>query len=259
MNDPVQQQLAAREAELQEIVQTVRTDTSETDGDMTIVRSGFALGWSARKEFSEGHPSAANLQVIVAAVRELDEVLASPTTPPEIAATLAGTRNTLSSCARKSFDSEVAEVAEQLTRYCGPRVAGMVMRDDPLTEDEAQELGFLASQSYRQSYFGYLLYRNEPSLKCRCLACLSSHLVKSPHSTAMVEEAVVRDFGSHVGSLPHFGRFFREGIRSSGIPALGPDGLPSETVDPSESRHAVESAFLKMMGAGKSGAGERDV
>lgn len=225
--------------------QAAAMPSSDADVRRTLVESGFALAW--RQE--TGHPTSADscFSALIKAVKDLDErLLAQPDAP------LQQLRNSIADTVSTETANRRSKLREGMVPMYGASATDILMRQvsgDALTDAEAFEVGFSAATTARSRFYGFCVYSEDTSLRCRCPEHVAIALVTQQVSEADAEAAMLKRFGDRLTALRQFGRWFCTHIEKLVSQQLGGDGAEPGAVD-TEGAHGIAQGFLtRLMGA----------
>lgn len=188
------------------------------DKDMSLVVSGISLGYIIRDDLAEsesndekeGDPTP---REFVKVLEEQITIIDSLPVGQELALKhVADMRNPLASLLSRIKDARATAVLHRMTRMFGP-VMSVIGTNDEVGDDLALEISVAVSRSMPAMFAGYIKFRDDASISCRCVYHLGEAYQNDPSETGETDAKARKEFGTYSQALIAYGKWFVKDIR----------------------------------------------
>lgn len=253
INDALQE----NEESIRDIIRTAYASFPDTEErDMTLVSSGFALGWtslsSEEKEPEKEYNLSGSVQLLASTLHRLDDLILAGALD---AAEAEAVRNPVAKFIMEHKEARNKAILAQLRNQYGILAGSLLAEGRIYTDEEAMEIGISCATLSRGPIFGFVVFLGDNRVKCQCPAHLEAALVEHRITEEQANAALKAKYGTTQAAITAFGHWFGEQIRKRLTLRGEYAELDPGTLDTDEAGKLSSGLFSRLMFHGKEGEG----
>lgn len=238
------------EGDFQDIIRVAMEEiATEGERNSFLVSSGFALGWSQRGALHAPAPVEEGdfggvFRLLLAAGKEVSNLLLQFDVPE----TTVALSNEIATCVGSVLESRRKRLLQGLTELYGEEAARLLMQEDAPNSESAFVIGMAASSVLRGSFAGFLLYRGDKTMECRCPMHLAAAFMSRENTPQQVEAARKADFPLPHLAVEEFGRYLYAEIAKLIESSLSESTSGTGKIDVEKAKHEADGFMSRLLG-----------